>query len=119
MTLSGPACEGVGAGWGSGFGGAGCGDSGTKGWRPVWCDKDTKGKKTLKRRVGGWVLGSPALWAWHLSILQCQGQKSYFWGKIESFPPIHHSDFDLGKQQEQGFIFVCLGMGAISSSHSE
>ena len=58
---------------------AGCGDSGAKGWRAVWCAKD--GKRARRER---WGLGArfPALCDWHLSILQCQGSDHLFF-----FPP--------------------------------
>ena len=45
MTFSGPPCEGGGGGWGSGFGGQGEGHNGTKGWRAMWCNKNTKGRE--------------------------------------------------------------------------
>ena len=96
---------------------AGCGDSGTKGWRAVWCDKDGK-----RARREWWGLGArfPALWDWHLSILQCQGSDHLFFFRLRNSKNwIPSADSLLGfcfgprgKRQEQGLIL--LGGGGTS-----
>ena len=103
---------GGGAGSDSGFGVAGCGDSGTKGWRAVWCDKDTKGReRTGKER---WGLGAriPALWLGACRFCNAEAKKVFlFGGKIDSVLPIHHSDLIWRSGRNRDSFLFCFFFG--------
>ena len=69
-----------------------------------------QGKRT-RGKDGGWVLGSPPCGLGTCRF--CNAKAKKFSKKMEncSFPPVHHSNFDLEKRQEQGFILLGGGRG--------
>ena len=73
----------------------------------VCSDKDTDERQCFQGRFCAWCSVPRPVGLAPLSILQCQGKKkiSQQLEKFEFCPPIHHSDFNSWKWQEQGSFF--------------
>ena len=86
----------------------------------MWCNKNTKGReREEKRGVGARI---PALWAWHLSILQCQGKEIFKKnGKIVLFRLFitRILIWKSGRNRGSFYLGGGGGGGGVSSFHSE